>query len=415
MNLYRFGWVGAFLAIKVIGAEVAPQQCALGVYECYLQQHISACGTRGQSTPQSCRSWASSLEGRATGGDRAALRAQAGAYGFLASFDDSAIGRESAKQAALERYRELLASDPEDADALVGIATFTESGGERAQSLRDSVRLEPDPITVNALISDLRRAGTKGALLEAAKVADDFQRVSEGRTKWRFAAEARDLYKSAGDSQRAAEVRQRAQQDAGVPAVLRELSTIRVSNPGRTAELLDSICRSQIARTIGAQPCLTALEMTVPSLGEIPDREVAQRLADQTAGTMEQLTREARSELEETDPDWYPELLGLLNRIHDQGLGSVTTWFSTFMVDRTLSGKTRALEKAVSFAPDSAQLLSGLATSYAQQGRWEEAIAHYRRAKAVTPPDRVDEHRSLDSIIEAVEAMRAGRPVPSPR
>jgi tetratricopeptide (TPR) repeat protein len=423
MNIYRFGWVGAlvgwagaFPAFEVVGAEAAPQLCARGDSACYTQQHASACAPRGQPAPQSCLEWVVSLDQRANSGDRAALRAQADAYGFLATyFTKGVVEQETAKQSALKKYRELISSDPEDSDAMVGIATFSESPAERIQLLREVVRTKPHPITVNTLIGELRKLDTTAAVLEAAKVADDYQRVSNGGTKWRFAAEAVDLYKAAGDSERAADVRQRAQQEVGVSAVLRELSTIRVSNPSRAAELLASICNSLIARTIGAKHCLDALELTVPSLRQISDRQEAQRLADRTAATMEQLAREARPALAEADPDWYPRVLGLLDRIPAQGFGSVMTWAAIAKVDRTQGGRTRALEGAVSFAPDNASLLSELAVSYREQRRWDEAIALYRRAKAVTPLDRVDLQRDWDRGIQAAEAMRAAGPAPSPR
>lgn len=350
MNLHRSGWMGAFLALKAIGAEVVPQQCARGDSACYTRQHRSVCTIRDQAAPQACLDWVVSLEERANNADLAALRAQADAYGYLATLlATGGAGQVSAKQSAIKKYRELLLSDPGDAGAMLGIATFSESATERIDLLREVVRLKPHQISVEAFIRELR-----------------------------------------------------------------ELSTIRGSSPDRAIELLDSICGPHVAKTIGARHCLDALELTVASLGQIPDRQGAQRLADRTAAMVGELVRVAGRELAEADPDWNPTVTGLLERIPAQGFGSLTTWAITARVDPTPAGRARALEQAVPFAPDNATVLSDLGVAYLEEGRRDDAVAVYRRARAVTPPDRLEQLRELDHYIRSAESRAAGS-TPAPR
>lgn len=415
MNLHRLVLMGALLAFEAGSAEVDPQQCSRGDLACYRAQHIGACGTRGQSTPQSCRSWASSLEERAAAGDRAALHAQADACGFLASFEDTATGRESARQIALRKYNELASSDHGDPDVLTGLAALTQSEAERTRLPGETMQSDPDPIDLRFLAEAAGRSGDKETLLYAAMQTESAYHSVDDRNRWTFAASAIDLYRRAGDLERAGSLRQKARQDVGVPGVLRELSTLGISNSGRTAELQDSICGMPMVRAIGAHPCLEALELTDRQLSNAADRQAAQQLANRSAATIDRLNRDARRELEEADPAWHPKLLGMLNSIADNGLGSATTWFAAYWLDRTLSGKARALEQVVSFAPGDAQTFSALAITYAQLGRWDEALAQLRRAKAVTPESRTDLHARLDRDIKAFEELRSQRSAPSPR
>lgn len=405
MSLYRIGWIGVILACKVIGAEVSPQQCARGDSACYTQQHARACSIRNQATPESCLEWIGSLEDRASSGDRAALRAQADAYGYLATLLTRGDGVQvNSAHSAIKKYRELLSTDSQDVGAMGGIATLTEDTDERIQLLRDVVRLNPHPISVNALLDALRNLDTTASVLEAAMVADDIQRTLEGGMKWVYAAQAYKLYLAAGEAGRASALRQGAREELAVPAVLRELSANQAASPDRAVQLLDSICHPQVARTIGAQPCLDALEVVVPSLGKRADRREAQRLADRIAAIIWQLTNEAGLALAESDPDWHPRVMDLLDSIPAQGLGSLATWMMTSRVDREPAGRSRALEQAVSIAPDNASLLAELALAYWEQERRDEALAFYRRAKAVTPLDRVNEQRELERLIQAIES-----------
>lgn len=305
MNGIRFTLIGASLLVVSAGLRAQAESCQVGDAFCYQRQYEDACAQR-DSTIQGCRAWIGSLEARAKQNDRAAQLMQGHAYMAIANH----LGADADEQArsrttGIAIFRQLVASDPSDAEAALAVAAFTPDPAERLERLRQVVKLKPAGfIAAESLADELQRLGGAANLLEAATVIDRAAAAQPAPSKWRLAGRAIALYEEAGSHDRARQLRQELRAEFGAQAMLNELSQGSALAPERTTQLLKKLCDPYAARAVGADACLKALDVVMPSLRNVPDRSSAQRLADDVAKVMLDMLREGKHALYEADPNW---------------------------------------------------------------------------------------------------------------
>lgn len=409
MNGFRRTLIGASLLAATAGLQAQTETCQVGDARCYQRQYENACG-QSDSTVRSCSAWIRSVEPRSKQGDRSAQVMQGHAYMAIANHLSTEADEQARSRASgLALFRQLVASDPSDAEATLALASFTSDPAERLQRLRQVVNLRPAGfIAAEALANELQRLGGTANLLEAAAAIERAAAAQPEPHKWRLAGRAISLYEEAGDSDHARQLRQDIRQQFGAQAMVDELSQASTRTPERTLQLVEKLCDPGAARAVGADGCLQALEVVVPSLAGMPNRDDAQRVADRVAKVMLDMSQEGELALYEADPNWRTRFERWTERMVSQGMESVTVLSASASIQLDKTKKLAALERATQLDPGNLSVAVTLGIEYMLQQRWDDAIRQFRAAKAL--PDArsksAEAQQMLDQYIKQAEKGR---------
>lgn len=407
MNSIRTLLVSVIALPSISHAQAPDQSCNVGDSACYQRRYEGSCAPIGTTTVQSCKTWIGHLEDQASQGNRNARRALGSANAAIGLY----LSKEPIEQAqyrdkALAIYRQLVAGDPNDVDALVGVATFAQGRAERLDSLRQAVKLQPSTAIANLLVAELRSSGNTNDLLEGAQVAESVYRNSEGLAKWNFGAFALDLYEEAGARTRVVALKERMREDFRGNALLNELSDAIDVAPERAVSISESLCQPEVVQGVGAEFCIKGIEIVVPSLPELADRSQARLLADRSARLLIQVVDlEATRALSDTEPLWRAKFAQLLDGIIQRGLESGRVYQARALLEPRAERQLSTLEEALRVTPNDATVLLIVASEYMQQQRWEEALALYQRAKELPATQSIDQQRMLEHNIQQAEKM----------
>lgn len=388
-------------------AQEAFQACGAGDATCYQRQYEAACAMRGFAISEACSSWIAAVKGSARPDDRAAGLILGVAHMQLAMLHPDAATKARNREDSRQLYRELVESDPTDADALLGLSTATEDVSERIEILRRAARLKPESYLAEIFAETLTRRGRPEDLLEAAESLERLYELSNKIPSWgRTAGRAANLFEQAGNHERARNLRERLRRDFNIEPLLSELERLGTTDPARTEGILKTLCDSDTATGVGAEYCLRGLDIALAALPISTDRLQAQRIADSSALIIMNVSAAQHSHLfSKADQHWAARISRQLDFLAQHRIESAVTLRARAQLEPDWPGRIPILERAMQLAPGDYAVLEPLAMIYRAQRRFDEALAMYVRMRNLptTPPAL---RQRIDENIQSLERAR---------
>jgi len=377
--------VALLLAGAAAGTEAAPvtrsdiTRCEAQDRTCFEQNHVSACMARS-ATAESCARWVAVLKPLANGNNRLALSMLGMADAALAERSAVPAEQKSARAEAVSAYKQLLASDPSDAQAMLGLAVATDDHAERISLLRKGTTLAPKEIyALQLLAAELQRAGGKQNLAEAAESFEKAYAVQTNMNRWYLAAMGVALYEQAEVPARAATLRERARQALDADSLLVELGPSRAVSPEQASITLRKLCYSAVV-AIDASGCLRGVDLVFESAkGASPS---AGALADVTAAAMVDAA-EADLALSESRKDWRESFTGMLDVFLAQQKTSIPVLNTYALLTPDADKRLDLYEQAARLAPANIGVVGRLGLEYLGRGRWDDALQQFDKAQSL--------------------------------
>jgi hypothetical protein len=298
------GWIGASFAQPV------PPNCALTDRACVDENYPRMCFEAG-ATPKSCVEWLRQFEKSPNLDVRSSVAA---IYGLGVGSWGANISEPDIDDRTAELIRGVLAEDPSNVGALLGLATIAPTNDERVAALRRVVAVDPNPMSLKFLASALARDNANlaesAALLERAYEAA--MQGSGGPYAWHFARDAVTEYEWAGLPDRATQLRKRFERDLGLDAKLAQVVHAEAVEPARLNDVLGELCSELIFQTIGAERCLAGIAHVVAATDGSTGVDKA-RLAKSASDAMFLAARRGDL-LSEADHSWRTRFESTLQR-----------------------------------------------------------------------------------------------------
>lgn len=246
--------------------------CPLTDYECVQQEYPKVCFDEQRKVRlEPCVAWLHEIEQSPSTEVRSSA---AGIYLLIGTHATTASQtRQDLRDRSAALIRGILDEDPNNADALLGLANLAETEQERVQRLRDVVAADPDkPFYLELLARAL--LSVEGGELEAAalnerayEAALDERKAQLSRNSasygWRFARDAIWLYERAGAPERADRLREQVVADYDLPARLEEVADATPGDAANLQQILQSLCDQVAMNLLGAKPCLDGIDRAI--------------------------------------------------------------------------------------------------------------------------------------------------------
>lgn len=401
MNTRTFVLSAALLLGAGAGAQAVPvseeiKQCGAQDRACFEQNHLSACMARA-ATVESCTRWAEMLKPLASAADRSALYMLGMAHTARAERSTVPAEQKSARAEAVKAYQSLLASNPLDAEAILGLALATDDHAERIALLRRGTALAPMEIySLQLLAAELQRAGGKENLMEAAESYEKAYDVQTNMNKWHLGAMAVSLYEQAESPAQALTLRERARQAIDADGQLVELQSSLGGPPELVSSTLGKLCNPAVI-VLDASGCLRGVDVVFQSAqANSPN---ADALAEAMAAAMLDAA-EAGLSLAEVRGDWRKSFTGMLDALVTQKKASVAVLAAYGLLTPDADKRLALYERAARVAPSNIAVASRLGLEYLGRGRWNDAVRQFDRAQSLAA-NRADAPRELASQFAA--------------
>lgn len=385
-------FTGAGAGAQAASATVEIKQCGAQDRTCFEQNHLSACMARA-ATVESCTRWTETLKPLASGGDRLALYMLGMAQAARAERSTVPAEQKSARAEAVNAYKQLIASDASDAQAILGLALATDDHAERIALLRKGTALAPKEIyALQLLAAELQGAGGKENLLEAADAFEKAYDVQTNLNKWHLGATAVALYEQADSPARAATLRERARQALDADSQLVELAPSRGVSPEVASAALEKLCNLAVV-ALDASGCLRGVDLVFESAKVTSPNAGA--LADATAAAM--LTAAAADRaLAEVRKDWRQSFTGMLDVLVSQKKASLSVLSAYALLTPDADKRLNLYEQAARLAPSNIAVAGRLGLEYLSRARWDDALRQFDKAQSLAA-NTADAPRELRS------------------
>lgn len=315
----------AVLPLGPSAAEVP--NCAIGDSRCLDSLPVLDCGSADDGAVETCRIVMDSLARQSGAGWRDATRMLALAYRVRA--DRTGTGDESARQdrdRSVALYRGLIASDPNDAQTVFGLAGAVEDEAERIRLRRQYVAMSPDTVFGRRILAhDLYDEGkcSPEAALEACRLMEEAYARQPDAHRWWLARNAIFYYGEAGVPGLATALKERVIQDLGVDDLASESLA---PDPAAAGRVLSIVCDSYLIEAAGSGKCLLNLDRVESFLATATRDDHARQVADLAAQAMVGVAR-AESTL-------CADLVERLDRISARGYDSPVVQVSRDLVSQ---------------------------------------------------------------------------------
>jgi tetratricopeptide (TPR) repeat protein len=355
------------------------RQCEAQDRACFEQNHVSACMAR-TATVESCTRWVEVLKPLASRNDRLALSMLGMADAARAERSTIPAEQKSARAEAVSAYKQLLALDPSDAQAMLSLAVATDDHAERISLLRKGTTLAPKEIyALQLLAAELQRAGGKQNLTEAAESYEKAYAVQTNMNKWHLAAMAIALYEQADAPAQATTLRERARQAIDADGLLVDLDPSRLVSAEQASATLAKLCYPAVI-ALDASGCLRGVDLVFESAKATPSGAGA--LADVTAAAMVNAA-EADLALSENRKNWRESFTGMLDVFLAQKKASVPVLNAYASLTPAADKRLDMYEQAARLAPSDIAVAGRLGVEYLSRGRWDDALRQFERGQSL--------------------------------
>lgn len=368
-----------------------PGSCSNGDSDCFERNQVAACHDRPAATIEACGAWIRALENQAANGSSDAELSLAQAYAALAAnlLTDPAV-RAEYEARARSIYRARIRRDADDAQALLALATLVDDENEKIDLLKRGIAWGPDEVYATRwLASLLHERNEPSDALEAANYVEEAYDAMKPERWVHHASSTYWYYQQAGAEDEAARFRTRVIDDWGA----RELTDVTTNNaPEDVEQTLQMVCDSYATGVLGMEMCGRSIATVMRYLSSADVTPRTQALADAAARAMEDSGRDGWT-LECEPPESQATFESELDTLLALGFESAPVQ-SAFARVAPCGERLHALQRAVHLAPQDGELAWRLGGAYASDGRWNEALATYRRAKSlptVVPKYAIDE------------------------
>lgn len=304
------------LAVLALGASANEvPNCAIGDSQCLESMPVLDCAFGDAASVERCQDSMALLAQKSDAGWRDATGMLALAY--LARSDLTGTSEAAARldrDRSIALYRGLIASDPNDAESVFGLAGAVEDKSERIRLLRQYDALSPDTVFGRRFLARAlydEGAVSSAAKLEAGRLMEEAYNLQSGAHRWWLAGNAIYYYEQAGKPELATLLKARISRELDVEDLTSESLASDESQAGRVRS---SACNSLLVRAVGPDRCFLNLDRIESFLASGARDESAQRIADDAAGAMEALAR--------GDSVLCPALLERLDRFVARGFDS---------------------------------------------------------------------------------------------
>jgi tetratricopeptide (TPR) repeat protein len=378
-----------------------PKTCPDGDFDCFERHQVAACYEPSTSTTETCRAWIHTLDQQASKGSSDAELRLAHASRALADLATDPAVQAKYNARARSIYRERIRRDADDAQALLALATLADDDEEMIGLLQRGVALAPEEAaSTHLLASKLHKRNRPGDALAAAIYMERAYDAMKPERWAHHASSTHWYYQQAGANDLAARFRARVIDDWGARTLADVADDTAPDDVERTLEI---VCDSYATGVLGTQMCgqsIAAVMRYLTSSGVTPR---TQALADAAAGAMENFGRDEWA-LGCEPPESQPAFTSGLDTLLALGFESAPV-LSAFARVAPCGERLQTLQRAVELAPQDGDLVWRLGGAYASDGRWDEALTAYRRAKSlptIVPKFAIDEEiRTTEQRIAA--------------
>ena len=378
-----------------------PQTCPDGDSDCFERNQVAACQEPSTSTTETCRAWIHLLEQQAsTGSSHAELRL-ADANRAIADLVTDPASRSRHEGRARAIYLERIGRDGNDAESLIALATLIDDENEKIELLKRGVALSPQNAHATQwLASALHERNASGDALAAARHMEQAYDAMKPE-RWAYHASSTFWYFQQADADdEASRFRARVIDDWGARTLASVTDDTALDDMEPTLEI---VCDSYATGVLGPQMCGESVATVMRYLSSADVTPRTQALADAAAGAMESFGRDEWA-LGCMPPESRATFRSELETLLTLGFESAPV-LSAYARAAACGGRLRALQRAVELAPRDGELAWRLGGAYASDGRWDEALAAYRRAMTlptVVPKSAIDEQiRTTEEKISA--------------
>jgi tetratricopeptide (TPR) repeat protein len=372
--------------------------CDRDDYRCLQREYESVCREPRFATRESCADWVQRLESHPFAMAPDWRLIAAAAYGALADFSGSPERATQFRREETTIYRDLIAQNPRNVQALIGLSAVVDDSQERIDLLRRAIVVDPNNrFALKALVSDLAASGSEG---EAAPLLERAYTSAKGRAKWKYAFDALLLYRRIGNSDAAERLRGRVLEDIGLTGSENEVATRDFTDLVVASTTLSSVCDESVIYILGAATCLEAIESALQTIENSAALEQRTALADILMSAM--LSAGRSGTVQTFEPSWRSRFQRNVESVLASGVESGTIYDAYASFVASPEARLMALEKAAALAPADGQIVYRLGLAYLELHMEEEGIEFLRRARPLLPEWR---HEVLDEHIRRAEAQ----------
>jgi tetratricopeptide (TPR) repeat protein len=315
------------------------------------------------------------------------------------------IGGRGSKTEHLDRAEqildELIIFDPTNTKALFVLAALRETKEERVDLLRRVVAVDPTFILGwESLALAVSIGGAKEDLHESAELLEQAYIASPpGGQKRRLASDAIMQYENAQSSIDAERLRNRAQMDFRLDALMVVVAKPEAAGPERVNATLDELCSPTGVVIFGAKNCLEGIQSVVDAANAQTAQSRA--LSAQSATAAMWTAAQSGWRLDSIDATWRTRFEMAIDGFLRSQSTTPDMYAAYAAITPDRERRARAMEAAVARFPSNGDMLMRLGLAYLDQGRDQEAVAALTRAKELLPPTK---HVMIDQALRSAPA-----------
>ncbi len=381
--------------------------CADDDRSCMARNYEMACSVRATASIALCQSWLETLSGPAYEETRQVMLSIASTYYALSNLSEGTEAQQY-RAASRDAYARVHEQYPQDSDALLGLALFTDTAQERAALLRQAAELAPGRVlTVRLYVNTL--PWTREGAVEAASFLERLYDSADPplhRGALLALKDAAAFYSRFGMEEEADRLRNKLDADIAPATQMNLLERAPDLSVAEIDAAIQSLCQPSAADMLGIHYCVDALIAGLHSLSVDPGDTVSDFVARSTA-LLEGVNLVAGSDASMSDErDWREEINTVIRtRFFDEDLETAALYAAyAFTTPADATDRSQriidGLEMAVTLDPDNGDYAANLARMYENDARWEDALVQLTRARELLPEYR---RSDIDRRIRSVE------------
>lgn len=384
-------WVGLANAQSI-------SSCPASDLPCIENSFALACRME-ESTHETCSAWLRELEASPIAESPNARLTAASAYTTLSETSEAPEDSVRFQAEASRILRDLVAENPADVQALLGLARRAPTPEERIAILERIVEVDPSyAFGWEALADAVDDSEKPNDLIQSAQYLENAYNILTDEKKWYIASDAISRYRRAGSADRAGDFMERVRVDFDLDRKLDQFRDVSHLPPSLRAEMLRSICSAPAINIFGGTSCLDAVGAVVEFVKEAPNTQFALTAAEDSADAM---VRAAESgwRMDGEIPDWHQTLLTWMDEIVDSGKVSAPLYVAQARLARDKLQRLLAMQEAARLAPLDGEIAFGLGLAYLDLERWDTATAELTRARNLLPEER---RKAIDEALDRI-------------
>ncbi len=355
------------------------------------------------ATTDSCEAFIEALKRSSRQGERIFRLPHAAALGSLAGLVGDPQERDRLSREQRDTYQQLLRDNPNDAQALLGMAALTEDRKDRIALLKRAAAADPNDTFALRALAALSGEGSREEQVAALKhLRQAYERASPPH-RWHLARDVYDQYTSLGMPQEATAFADSVLVEMGVDRAQQQLERA-LRHPDQldhasALSALEVICDQNAIRIGDVHSCVQAIEALTVAM-TAPD------ISRQTA-VVDALSQATLTALSAVDPTLSSSaavsrtsLQGSIQRLKEAGPETALLLYAQAHLlvfessPAVAQQRTLLLERAVAIEPKNGEARGRLALEYMNQNRYSDAISQLETAIPLLPPHKQNAARS---------------------